>query len=156
MKHVAGLEPADDAAGNGAGDLLHANEPPGIGFLQIDPELLVASRAADVARVQESTREVADRANAASARQAVDVHVEHRKKDADPERPAGGKVGIGHFFNMSHGAVGGTNQGGGIRGDRTLGIAKKRDDEGPQRSHHDHRQPQRPVDQPGADSKQDR
>src|SRR5262245_17508659 len=59
LQLVAGLEPADDAPGDGPRDLLDAHQPARAGLLQVDPQLLVADGALGVAGVQEGAGQVA-------------------------------------------------------------------------------------------------
>src|SRR5262245_2316097 len=57
---LARLEPADDAASNRAGDLLHPQRPPGRDLFQVQPELLIPDRAGHRAGIQEAPRKIAD------------------------------------------------------------------------------------------------
>src|SRR5262245_50602136 len=88
LHRVADLEPADDAAGNRTGDLLDADGPIRALFLHVDPELFVADGARWVAGVEKRSGEIANVGDSSSPRQAIDMHVEDRQEDADPQRPA--------------------------------------------------------------------
>src|SRR5262249_20969457 len=124
LKLVAGFEPADNAAGNGPGDLFDAHGP-AAGFFQINPELPVLDGAVRIAGIEKRAGEIANTDHACAARTAVDVDVEDGQKDADAQGSAAGEVRFGDFFDMGDLAVRRANQGGWIIRDGPFRIAEK-------------------------------
>src|SRR5262245_3999294 len=78
---IARRQPADDAPRHLARDLLHAHVVARL-IDGVDPELLVAHGALEVAGVQEGAGKIANLRDSRRGRHAVDMHVEDRQEHA--------------------------------------------------------------------------
>src|SRR5262249_46234289 len=123
---VARLQPADDAAGDSAGNLLDTQRSAGDGVGHVDPELLIALGARGLGGVEIFAGEIANLRDHSRAGHAVDVDIKDRQENADPH--SGAEIGFVNRFNVRDHAVGWANDGVGVRWNGTLGVAKEIDD----------------------------
>ena len=115
--------PADDAAGDEAGDL--ANEDGTAGGAQEPSLVFVTDIDFVVAGIEEFAGGVVGFLDGGSERGTVDVDIEDGEEDADAAKLAEAEARILGFVDADDFTIGGADEGEGIGRGGTLGIAKK-------------------------------